>query len=77
MEPLLDGIMTISDERLSQYVRTLYQMEKIIVEPSAVAGFIGLEQLKDAADNPNATHIVWATGGSMVPKDEQQKYILG
>ncbi|WP_146548987.1 D-serine ammonia-lyase [Rummeliibacillus suwonensis] len=77
MEPLLDGIMTISDERLSQYVRTLYQMEKIIVEPSAVAGFIGLEQLKDATDNPNATHIVWATGGSMVPKDEQQKYILG
>ncbi|MFJ8262811.1 D-serine ammonia-lyase [Rummeliibacillus sp. NPDC094406] len=77
LEPLLDGLMTISDEQLSHYVRELYKAEQIIVEPSATAGFIGLKQLPEAAQNPNATHIVWATGGSMVPKEEQEKYILG
>ncbi|WP_397538020.1 D-serine ammonia-lyase [Rummeliibacillus pycnus] len=77
LEPLLDGIMTISDEQLSHFVRELYKAEQIIVEPSATAGFIGLKQLPEAAQNPNATHIVWATGGSMVPKEEQEKNILG
>ncbi|MGX9134126.1 D-serine ammonia-lyase [Rummeliibacillus sp. JY-2-4R] len=76
IEPLLDGIMTISDEQLSNYVRKLYFAEKIIVEPSAAAGFMGLKQLRNAAQNEKATHIVWATGGNMVPKEEQEKYIL-
>ena len=77
MEPLLEGVMTISDEELSSFVRELYVTEQIIVEPSGTAGFIGLKQLPEAARNENATHIVWATGGSMVPKEEQGKYILG
>lgn len=77
MEPLLDGIMTISDEQLSSFVRELYETEQIIVEPSATAGFIGFKQLPKAVRHENATHIVWATGGSMVPKEERKKYILG
>lgn len=75
MEPLIDGVMTISDGQLTEYVHELYEAEQIIVEPSAAAGFIGLKQLPNAAHDANATHIVWATGGSMVPKEEQEKYI--
>lgn len=75
MEPLLDGIVTVSDEQLSFFVRQLYKTEKIIVEPSAAAGFIGLHQLPQATKNPQATHIIWATGGSMIPKEEQESYI--
>ena len=75
MEPLLEGIMTISDEQLSKYVRKLYKAEQIILEPSAAAGFIGPQNLKKNIHDPDATHIVWATGGSMVPKEEQANYI--
>lgn len=74
MESMLNGIMTISDEELSNNVRELYKNEQIIVEPSAAAGFIGLKQMKIAASNVDATHIVWATGGSMVPKEEKEMY---
>lgn len=75
MEPLLDGIVTVSDEQLSFFVRQLYKTEQIIVEPSAAAGFMGLHQLPQATKNPKATHIIWATGGSMVPKEEKERYV--
>ena len=55
------------------------------LEPSAVAGFLGPQRvlddaayLKRAKLTPkvlaNATHLVWATGGSMVPPDEMNDY---
>lgn len=76
MEPLLDGVMTIQDEELISYVRKLYGAEHIILEPSAAAGFIGLKQLTKIAKNEKITHIIWATGGNMVPKEEQRKYVF-
>ena len=75
MEPMLDGVMTISDEELSKNVRELFKTEQISVEPSAAAGFIGLKQLKVARVDVDATHIVWATGGSMLPQEEREKYL--
>lgn len=75
MESMLDGIMTISDEELSKNVRELFKTEQISVEPSAAAGFIGLKQLKVVRLDVDATHIVWATGGSMVPQEEREKYL--
>ena len=73
----LDGIFTVSDERLFQYLSLLAREENIKIEPSAAAGFpgyfhtqhIGLKELE------HSTHIVWATGGGMVPKSEMQQYI--
>jgi D-serine dehydratase len=49
-------------------------MQHITVEPSAAAGFTGITPtIKNmpAFNTPNATHIVWATGGSMMPKSER------
>jgi D-serine dehydratase len=49
----------------------LAQEEGIRLEPSALAGMAGLRVHSDA----NVTHLVWATGGGMVPEDEMAKYL--
>ena len=78
---LLDGIFTVSDKNLKQFVIDLHKQENIFAEPSAVAGFPGyglVQQCKEYIDNykmENTTHIVWATGGSMVPEAERNAYL--
>lgn len=86
MQQLIDGYYTIDDERLYELIALLNQTENIQLEPSTVAGMMGpyyvqtnldylalhqlsVEQLKQA------THVIWATGGGMVPPDEMQKYL--
>jgi len=77
---LIEGLFTVSDSRLEKLVRALYERENIYAEPSAAAGFPGFalvnqntDYLKrfDRAAPENAVHIVWATGGGMVPEQER------
>ncbi len=84
METLLDGCYTINDEKLYPYLAKLADSEDLLIEPSACASFTGpghilsaegyliKNNLKDKLKN--ATHILWATGGSMVPEEEMQAY---
>lgn len=84
METLLDGCYTIKDEKLYPFLAQLADNEDIFIEPSACASFEGpamvssaeayliKNNLKDKMEN--ATHILWATGGNMVPKEEMQAY---
>lgn len=72
MSRLLKGCFTVEDETLFRYLKMLYESEGIEIEPSACAGFDGVERCGE--DAKNVTHIVWATGGSMVPPDERLKY---
>lgn len=85
VENLVSGSYTLSDEKMYRYLSTLADIEKIFLEPSALAGFKGVEliensilgkkYLEEKNINPkNITHLVWATGGSMVPKEEMEKY---
>lgn len=87
MDDLLAGILTVNDDKLFKYLQLLYTTENIKVEPSALAGFKGLEGILDL-DVPlynhisitpeivkNATHIVWSTGGNMVPEEIMDTYI--
>lgn len=86
MQQLIDGYYTIDDERLYELIALLNQTENIQLEPSAVAGMMGpyyvqtspdylaLHQLS-AEQLQQATHVIWATGGGMVPPDEMQKYL--
>ncbi|MBP2989557.1 D-serine ammonia-lyase [Acinetobacter baumannii] len=86
MQQLIDGYYTIHDECLYELIALLNQTENIQVEPSAAAGMMGpyyvqttpdylaLHQLS-AEKLQHATHVVWATGGGMVPPDEMQKYL--
>lgn len=86
MERLIDGYYTISDQRMYQHLGQLNNCEGIQLEPSALAGMIGPVMItKDPAYQQrfnlnestmqNATHVVWATGGGMVPENEMASYL--
>ncbi|KQA39918.1 D-serine ammonia-lyase [Vibrio cholerae] len=86
MERLLDGYLTISDERMYRLLGQLNEVENIQLEPSALAGMIGpivvtksveyrARMQFDDTVMGNATHLVWATGGGMVPAEEMDSYL--
>ena len=68
-------------------MRDLVATEDIFIEPSACASFWGPIMLKDEKVQAyikkmgledkmaNATHIPWATGGSLVPQDIREEYM--
>ena len=76
MSPLLDGIFTLDDQALFELLAVVFDAEGVKLEPSAAAGVAGISRVLEAqgALNSKATHIVWATGGSMVPDGEWQGY---
>lgn len=74
---ILDGIMTVDDSRLYDYLRQLWDQEGIFIEPSSCAGFAGPDRIVAADPSVNtegAVHIVWATGGSLVPQEIREQY---
>ncbi|ASV53385.1 D-serine dehydratase [Lelliottia jeotgali] len=72
MERLLDGFYTLSDQSMYDMLGWLAQEEGIRLEPSALAGMAGPVRVPVST---NATHLVWATGGGMVPEEEMAKYL--
>jgi D-serine dehydratase len=78
MEPHLFGCYTLSDQRMYWLLMLLADSEGIFLETSALAGMLGpvlSQTAPEFAPAANAaTHIVWATGGSMVPRDEMDRY---
>lgn len=87
MEPLLSGEFTLSDKKLYDYMRALLNTEGIFIEPSACAAFEGPVKLSACGESKEyirknglervmgaATHIAWATGGSLVPETIRQEY---
>ncbi len=84
METLLSGCYTIEDEKLYPFLAALSDSCGIRIEPSACASQAGPFLL--CADTAylathaltgrmrDATHILWATGGSMVPPAEMEGY---
>ena len=75
MKHLLNGVATVEDASLFTLLAMLYNTEKIRLEPSALAGFAGIPFiLDDCPDADKATHLVWATGGSLVPPIQWQGY---
>jgi len=86
MQRLLDGYYTVTDERLYQLLVLAHDLEQVRLEPSALAGMPGMVQVLQATQYlarmgltaqhmANATHLVWGTGGSMVPDDEYAAYL--
>lgn len=86
MERLLDGFYTLSDQEMYDLLGLLARDEQIRLEPSALAGMPGPWRVSadgdwqasrdlDARRMAQATHLVWATGGGMVPAEEMAKYL--
>lgn len=78
MEPILEGCYTIADETMFKLLTMLADTEDIRLEPSALAGMTGpIQVIRNGlpkADLPSAIHLVWGTGGSMVPETEMDMY---
>ncbi|CAM5181970.1 putative D-serine dehydratase OS=Ureibacillus acetophenoni OX=614649 GN=dsdA PE=3 SV=1 [Ureibacillus acetophenoni] len=86
MEPVLSGCYTVDDSFLFRSLKGMYEQENIFMEPSAHAGIYGpiillnegksyLEKHGLLSKLENATHLVWSTGGNMVPQDQRQLYL--
>ena len=86
MAPLLSGEFTVSDAKLYDYMRMLMEAEDVFIEPSACAAFAAPQRLMEEAAGyldaqgltdkmKRAAHIVWATGGSLVPEDVRAEYM--
>ena len=86
METYISGCYTVTDEQLFTSLGLTMDSEGIFLEPSAHTGMFGPIQLMKNGQNylekhhltnkmEQATHIVWATGGSMVPKEMREKYL--
>ncbi|PWW32481.1 D-serine ammonia-lyase [Cytobacillus oceanisediminis] len=85
LEPFLSGSYTVSDEQLYKLLKDLVDTEGIHLEPSALAGMIGPIKLCKEGTNyllkhnltekmSKGTHIIWGTGGNMVPEEMMEQY---
>lgn len=86
MQRLIDGYYTVSDETLMMQLCRMYETEGIKLEPSAAAGIPGFASvLRNTGYRARigltperaraATHLIWATGGSMVPDEVFAEYL--
>ncbi|OHX13142.1 D-serine ammonia-lyase [Chromobacterium sphagni] len=87
MASLLSGVFTVEDRQLFAALLSLFEAEGIELEPSAAAGLPGpawicrSETGRAYLDRhglghllANATHVVWSTGGSLVPAAEHVRF---
>lgn len=88
MQPMLSGIYTVEDAILLRHLVQVLDHTGLRIEPSAAAGFSGPGQLLHSAAGrawlaahgllphmPQATHLVWTTGGLFVPELEFQRFV--
>ncbi len=76
MSKLLDGVFTVEDQTLFDHLAQLMATEGMRIEPSAAAGFSGPGQLGSSAPAcPGANHVVWTTGGLLVPDAQYQTFL--
>ena len=86
MDPLLSGCYTVSDDNMYRFLAQMSDTENLFLEPSALAGVMGpiflagkdglayLQAKKLSDKMKNSTHIIWATGGNMVPEEDKKRY---
>lgn len=87
MRPVLAGVFTVEDDTLFRHLHLAACTEQLRIEPSAAAGFSGPAALQhsDAGQQylaqhglqgcmHEATHVVWTTGGLLVPDVEYARF---
>lgn len=85
----ISGCYTVEDEKLYRLLYIAKNEENLKLEPSALAGFLGPFNLMKSQNGQkyieknnlknkinNGTHIIWATGGNMVPTEIFNEYYL-
>jgi D-serine dehydratase len=89
MQRRLAGVYTASDDQLFALLGHAFTSEGLSLEPSAAMAFAGPLALLSSASGAaflnwgplagrlaSATHVVWTTGGSLVPGVEQETFRL-
>ncbi len=89
MKPLLSGCSTVEDRRLFDALRVLHDSDAVFIEPSSCAALAAWQDMARfegakayierhglAEKMPCATHIAWATGGSLVPEEIRKEYLV-
>jgi D-serine dehydratase len=85
MAAQLSGVFTVNDQQLYAQLLQVLQAEGIELEPSAAAGVGGPAWLtgshagrdylsRHALALAGATHIIWTTGGALVPQEEHCRF---
>jgi D-serine dehydratase len=90
IRPLVSGVFTVEDADLIEDLYLLGSRAQLRLEPSAAAGVRGPRWLLAseagrqyvdshdlAAHLPHAVHIVWTTGGALVPAAEYREFMKG
>ncbi|MBB2926481.1 D-serine ammonia-lyase [Paraburkholderia silvatlantica] len=87
MQRMIDGYYTVEDNELYAMLALMAQTQDIRLEPSALAGAPGFARVSreqqgyrarmrlDDEVMSDATHVIWATGGGMVPEAEMSVYL--
>lgn len=86
MAAQLSGVFTVADDELFLNLRTLKSRLAVSVEPSAAAGLGGPGWLLNSPQGQayvhshdlnmqQATHVIWSTGGSLVPAEELKGFL--
>ncbi|GAB3062419.1 D-serine ammonia-lyase [Salinicoccus sesuvii] len=77
----IHSFFTVEDNEMYRLLACVYDVEGMKIEPSAATAFPGpakIHQYNEGHKHCDATHIIWSTGGSMVPDAEwQSDYDLG
>lgn len=70
---LIDAVVTVEDAALFRWVRDLWDRAALRLEPSAAAAFAAVApSLAARPDASGGTHVVWTTGGALLPEAEFQ-----
>lgn len=88
MKPLLSGVFTVQDDTLFEHLVMVLDTLGERIEPSAAAGFSGPAMLTGTTAGQawlqasgldavlhQATHLVWTTGGLLVPDAQYQTFV--
>ncbi|KIC11729.1 serine dehydratase [Leisingera sp. ANG-M1] len=88
MQPLLSGVYTVADDDLFRWLALAQDHAGLQLEPSAAACLGGPQMLLSTAEGQGylaqhglegcmgqGTHVMWATGGSLVPEAEYQGFL--
>ena len=86
--PFLAGVYTVDDDTLLRHLVDAADSEGLRIEPSAAAGFDGPRRVLDTPAGRDylqrqcaqalpgaATHVIWTTGGLLVPDDEYRGFV--
>jgi len=89
MREMLAGVFTVADDELLRLVQIAWTVQGQRLEPSAAAALLGPRFLVDHKEGQRfqdeqglrvkmakATHVLWTTGGSYVPEEQFQAFLL-